>query len=222
MEKQYKAVIFDFDMTLADSAGVIVALLNDTAEKFGYSRLPFQEVLPCVGNTHENMLSYITGETDREKIMNMRIYYREISRTEMPRRTEFFPGTEECLKGLKSRGIKTGILSLKLKEILLASLEKHHLTGYIDQILGCEDVEAPKPDPSGLIKMLELLEIAAEEALYIGDSILDEGTARNAGVDFCAMLLGGTGEEQFDKRVVKRFYHSINEFQTDFLGKESR
>ena len=47
MEKQYKAVIFDFDMTLADSAGVIVALLNDTAKNLGIPDCRFRKFCPA-------------------------------------------------------------------------------------------------------------------------------------------------------------------------------
>ena len=215
MEKRYKAVVFDFDMTLADSADVIISLLKDTARKFGYPEKTYWDILPCVGNTQEKMLSYVTDETDADKLKQMKQYYRRLSRTEMPEKIRFFPGVEECLKQLQADGVKVGILSLKVRELLLASLEKYHLTDYFDQILGGEDVEKPKPDPGGLLKISDVFRIPPSEMLYIGDSILDEGTAQNAKIDFCAMLLGGTKEEQFNHTFTKGFYHSITELKDD-------
>lgn len=216
MQKKYKAVVFDFDMTIADSSQVIVCLLNDTAEHFGYSRKRYEEVLPCVGNTHEIMLGYVTGEKDREKLLTMRTYYRAISKEEMPKRTTFFPGVERCLKTLKSRGIKVGLLSLKLRDLLFASLDKYDLSRYFDQVLGSEDVPAHKPDPSGMFKMMEKLGVDRREILYVGDSLVDEKTAKNAGVDFCAMLLGGTVKDQFDKEFVTRYCISLDDLTRVF------
>ena len=216
MQKKYKAVIFDFDMTIADSSQVIVSLLNDTAEHFGYSRKSYEEVLPCVGNTHEIMLSYVTGVRDQEKLLEMREYYRAISREEMPKRTVFFPGVETCLKRLKKQGIKVGLLSLKLRELLFASLDKYGLSRYFDLVLGCEDVPAHKPDPSGMFKAIEKLGVGRGDVLYVGDSLVDEGTAKNAGVDFCAMLLGGTAKNQFDQDFVKGYCISLDDLTRMF------
>ena len=44
--KDYRAIIFDFDMTLADTAMVIVTLLNEVAEEFGYPRMPEKRLFP--------------------------------------------------------------------------------------------------------------------------------------------------------------------------------
>lgn len=217
MQKQYKAVIFDFDMTIADSSQVIVSLLNDTAEHFGFPRKRYEEVLPCVGNTHEIMLSYVTGEKNPKKLLNMREYYRAISIEEMPERTTFFPGVEECLKTMKAHGIKVGLLSLKLRDLLFASLDKYNLSRYFDTVLGSEDVDAHKPDPSGMVKAMEQLGVKQSEVLYVGDSLIDQGTARNAGVDFCAMLLGGTAKNQFDKDFVTQFCISLEDLTEAFL-----
>lgn len=221
MVKQYKAVVFDFDMTIADSSQVIVSLLNDTAEHFGYPRKNYEEVLSCVGNTHEIMLSHVTGVKDQEKLLIMRDYYRAISREEMPKRTNFFPGVETCLKTLKRRGIKVGLLSLKLRDLLFASLDKYDLSRYFDQVLGCEDVAAHKPDPSGMFKMMELLGVTAGDILYVGDSLVDEGTAKNAGVDFCAMLLGGTRKDQFDREFVTEFCISLDDLTSLFADSKA-
>jgi len=82
-------------------------------------------------------------------------------------------------------------------------------------VVGCEDVIAPKPDPSGLFAVLKVLGVSPKDALYIGDSLVDEGAAKAAGVDFSAMLRGGTTKEQFDNTFVKHFYSSAEELSKD-------
>jgi phosphoglycolate phosphatase-like HAD superfamily hydrolase len=65
-------------------------------------------------------------------------------------------------------------------------LETHGLTRYFDMVVSSLDVEHPKPHPESLIRILEVLEIGRESALYVGDSSVDEETAKAAGVPFVA------------------------------------
>lgn len=213
--KPYRAVVFDFDMTLADSSKIIVELLNQVAQEYGFPARTYEETLPVVGNTHEIMLSYVTGVTDPAKILEMRSRYRDLCRSEMPKRTQLYPGAVECLRELYGRGLKVGLLSLKLREVSTKTLVQYDVRKYFAVVLGCEEVPAPKPDPSGLFAAMEQMRVSAEETLYIGDSLVDQETARGAGVDFSAMLLGGTREEQFDANFCRKFYHSLVELRQD-------
>lgn len=215
--KRYKAIIFDFDMTLADTARVIVDLLNDTARHFGYPPMSFARTLPIVGNTHEIMLGHVTGETDPDRILEMRTHYRGLCRSEMPGRTEFFPDVPACLAAIADKGVPMGLLSLKLRDVLMASLVKYDLARYFQTVVGCEQAPRPKPDPSGLIAVLEDMGVEPAEALYVGDSLVDQQAARGAGTDFAAMLRGGTAREQFDPAAVTRFYATAEALRQDVL-----
>ena len=63
--------------------------------------------------------------------------------------------------------------------------------------MGTEDVKRPKPDPQGLNMALSRMGLAPEQVLFCGDTTIDAGTAKNAGCDFAAVLLGVTPEEDF-------------------------
>lgn len=213
--KSYKAIIFDFDMTLADSANVIITLLNMVSLHYGYREMSPEETMPVVGNTHEIMLSHVTGEKDPQKLLEMRQYYRQLCREEMPGRTEFFDDVPACLENIHRKGIKLGLLSLKLHDVLMASLVKYDLAKYFEVVTGCEDVAAPKPDPSGLFCTMDALGVTPEETLYIGDSLVDQGAAHAAGTDFAAMLRGGTKKEQFDPTIVNYYYETADALWAD-------
>lgn len=208
MRNTYRAVVFDYDMTIADTGPIIASLLNRAAEKFGYPAKPYDQVASMIGHTQVDMLRFLTEETDMDRIHTVRAYYRELCREEMTKRTTFFPGLEESLTAYRENGIKAGILSLKLKDLIVAALDKYNLTGYFDQIFGVREAPAPKPDPSGFFKIAGCMGLEKEEVLYVGDSLVDEETARNAGADFCAMLLGATRREQFDGSFAKLFCSS--------------
>ena len=65
-------------------------------------------------------------------------------------------------------------------------LVEHELTQYFDLVVTALDVERPKPFPDILIRVLHHFNITPREAIYIGDSTLDESAARSAGIPFVA------------------------------------
>lgn len=215
MEKLYAAIIFDFDMTLGDTSKVIVDLLNECAHYFGYEGKSYEEALPVVGNTHEIMMAHMTGEKDPQRIMEMRTYYRQLCKDKMTERTELFPDVPDCLREMHEKGIHIGLLSLKLREVLVESLKKYHLLEYFDVITGCEEAVRPKPDPSGLLSTISAMQAEKESVLYVGDSLVDQDAASAAGVDFAAMLRGGTKKEEFDRGKVICFYDTLSELWDD-------
>lgn len=217
--KDYKAIIFDFDMTLADTASVIVSLLNEVAEEFGYPAMPAQKVLPIVGYGHEIMLSHVTGEKDPDKLYRMRERYRQVCRERMPDMMVYFPDVPDSLRQLKKEGLLLGILSQKPHAALSGSLEKHGLDRYIDVITGCEDAPVHKPDPGGLMVSARAMGLDRDQILFVGDHLVDQETARAAGMDFAAMLRGITKREQFDSGFVKHFYYKAQDVVLEFCEK---
>ena len=67
-----------------------------------------------------------------------------------------------------------------------AVLDYHRLTGDFDLVVSAQDVSRPKPDPESFIRILEHFGLKPQEAIYIGDSQVDEHFAANAGVPFVA------------------------------------
>ena len=64
-------------------------------------------------------------------------------------------------------------------------------------VIGGDKVRRPKPDPEGLNTAVERLGLVPEQVLYCGDTVIDAGTADNAGTDFCAVLNGTTPAAAF-------------------------
>jgi phosphoglycolate phosphatase len=67
-----------------------------------------------------------------------------------------------------------------------AVLHYHRLTDDFDLVVSAQDVSRPKPDPESFIRILEHFDLEPKEAIYIGDSQVDEHFAVNAGVPFVA------------------------------------
>jgi HAD superfamily hydrolase (TIGR01549 family) len=101
-----------------------------------------------------------------------------------------FEGIDELIKGLASRNIKMAILSNNKRSLIIENLKKKNLLKYFDQILGFNEVSKVKPDPEGLLKILELEKIKPQEALFIGDMVTDIQAGQNAGIRTIAITSG--------------------------------
>ena len=67
-----------------------------------------------------------------------------------------------------------------------AVLSYHRLTDGFDLVVSAQDVSRPKPDPEAFVRILDHFGLTPREAIYIGDSEVDEAFAANAGVDLVA------------------------------------
>jgi phosphoglycolate phosphatase len=67
-----------------------------------------------------------------------------------------------------------------------AVLTYHGLTNDFDMVVSAQDVSRPKPHPESFVRILEHFRLSPLEAIYIGDSRVDEQFAANAGVPFVA------------------------------------
>ena len=204
--RRYQAIIFDFDMTLADTGPVIVDMLNATAERFGRPPMPYAQAIKGIGMPLRGLLRLVTGEQDEGTLDEMEAFYHERSKDEMPARTRFFPAVPDCLRAMYARGIRIGVLSLKMRRVMMLSLERYGLAQYFTAVTGSEDIARPKPDPAGLFATMEAMGADVRTTLYVGDSLVDQETARAAGTDFAALLQGGTTQEEFDPAVVTYYF----------------
>lgn len=195
--KNYNAFVFDFDLTLADSTKGIYICYQKCLEHFGYRIPNNDEIFSTIGHTIEDSLGLLIGEKP-SNVSDMRKYYVSLADEYMVNNTEFYPNVLAVLQVLKQAGKKVGIVSTKYRYRIMHSFE---LAGSfpIDEIVGGEDVKTHKPDPEGLILMLERLGVSKEETLYVGDSYIDAETAQNAGVDFAGVLTGSTSKDTFSK-----------------------
>lgn len=89
-----------------------------------------------------------------------------------------------------------GIISTKFRYRIMDLMDRHFPAGFLDIVVGGEDVKASKPSPEGLLYAISKLGCNAKEALYIGDSTVDALTAEAAGTDFFGVTHGATSREE--------------------------
>lgn len=197
-----KAVIFDFDYTLGDSTNGIVLSANYALEQLGHSVRDISEIRKTIGLSLKDTYAVLTSRCDLGEAEQFAKLFKEKADEVMVVNTELYNGVKDVLKELKNKGYKIGIVTTKFHYRIEQILCKFEANGLIDIIIGAEDVKMEKPDPEGLWRAIERLNLEKDNVLYVGDSLVDAQTAENAGVDFVGVLTGTTKRQDFEK------YHS--------------
>jgi phosphoglycolate phosphatase len=208
---KYKAYIFDYDYTLVFSEPGILMCFRHTFESFGYPGILDEDIVRTIGMPLKDALSQLTGVEDETELENMRACFHDKADEVMNANTELYPDTVPTLDEIRRRGGLIGIVSNKLRRRIADMLEMRGLMHYADVIIGPEDISIGKPNPEGLLMAIERLTVKKDATLYIGDSIIDGETARNAGVDFVGVTTGTTTEEDFAKEPSIKIIQNLSE-----------
>lgn len=192
-----RAVVFDFDLTLADSSPGFEACHRYAAERIGIAPPTLDAVRRTIGTPLPLAVPKLYGAAIDGHLDDYIEVYQARADEVMGPLTLILPGSCETLRRLSDAAIPAAIVSQKLRYRVEEVLQREGLLDAFACVLGAEDVPAFKPDPSGLLLALERLEVTAAHAIYVGDTTIDAEAASNAGLRFVAVLTGPTTREDF-------------------------
>jgi phosphoglycolate phosphatase len=195
---QPAAIVFDFDLTLADSRAGIAACHAYAMRELALpdADRKVREATAMVGTPLEIVFQSLFPVSDQGEDY-LRLYHARADQI-MTVSTSLLPGVREAIGALRRANIPLGIVSVKLRSRIEDFLRREGLLSSFNVIVGPEDTTSPKPDPTGLLIALEHLKASAADALYVGDTVIDAETGRRAGVPFVAVLSGFVQEEAFE------------------------
>ena len=182
--KKYKLYLFDLDGTLLDSDQMLVETFHYLYKVYKPKDFVVDEtkIITFSGPPIKETLKKEFPELDQEMMLNV---WRKESIKNYPIFTKLFPGALEILSTLVDKGYKVAIVTNKHRE---AANEAFHIFGIdkIDVFTVCGDEAVrQKPNPDGLYVAMKNFGIEDKsEVVYVGDSIYDYKTAKNAGIDF--------------------------------------
>ena len=194
---EVKGVIFDFDYTLADSSDGVIECANYALGRLGFPAAPDDAIRRTIGLSLPHSLPALVGDEHAELGDEYMRVFQEKAFKIMPDATLVYEFVPSLVDTLLDRGINIGIASSGRRRRINAVLQRYGLDGRFGVIVGSEDVETMKPDPTGLRRAVDALGTPRESCLYVGDSVTDAETARRAGVPFVAVLSGVTEREAF-------------------------
>jgi phosphoglycolate phosphatase len=196
MPDRFKAVVFDLDGTLVDTAPDLAATLNHVLGRVGRPPVALGEVRAMVGDgvvkLIERGLAASGPPVDEETFERLRGEYMAHYGAHIADASRPFPRLRETLAGLKGAGKALGVCTnkpLALSEKLLEALDLRRDFG---AVVGGDSLPERKPDPAPLRLALKRLGVEPARAAMIGDSNTDLLTARAAGVPCVLVTFGYT------------------------------
>ena len=191
-------VIFDLDGTLLNTIDDLGYACNYALEQTGYPTHSIADYPRMVGNGINNLIRRALPETERteENILRVRAYFVPYYDAHNCDFTRPYEGISDVLAELKAAGHLLAVASNKYQ----AATEKivhHFFPGVFDVILGEREGIKRKPNPQIVFDIIQSIQNNQKtQILYIGDSLVDFETARNADVPFVACSWGFVAREK--------------------------
>ena len=192
-----QSVVFDFDYTLADSSEGIIESANYALRRLGLPAASDDKIRRTIGMSLQHTQTALAGGEYAGHGDEFQRLFIERADDVMHDSTVMFEFVSSLVDALLSNGIRLGIVSSKGRWRIEKILRRDGLDVRFAVIVGGEDVEVLKPDPSGLLRAVTMLDTSIERCLYVGDSVTDAETARRADLPFAAVLSGVTECEEF-------------------------
>jgi phosphoglycolate phosphatase len=190
-ELPWKAVLFDLDGTLVETAPEIADAVNDTLVHLGHAPAEQTLVDGWIGHgTGELLIQALAWSracsTEQVRqgadLAGIRSVFNQHYRSRCGTRSRLYPGVRDTLTGLRARGCRLALVTNKEGRYTEIVLQAHKLQSMFDQVIAGDSLPTKKPDPTGVLACLEQWGLRPEQALFVGDSSIDAATARNAGV----------------------------------------
>ena len=184
-----KAVLFDFDGTLADSSPGIFHTALYTVRKLGIEREYTDEELRRFIGPPLRMCFSVAFGLDEALLDPAVAIYREEYRRKGMHMMSLYPGMAELLAELKAKGIKLAVATFKGEVLVKQCLDNLGILSLFDTVRGSNEVETRTK--SDIIKLaIADLGILPEEAVMVGDTETDRGGALDAGTGFIGVGYG--------------------------------
>jgi N-acetyl-D-muramate 6-phosphate phosphatase len=175
-----RAVLFDLDGTLLDTAPDMVGALNALRREHSLAPLPFETVRSAVSHGAARVVKLGFPDTDPEDSASLQRRFLEIYRGALSLETRLFPGMDQVLEALEGGGIKCGIVTNKpawLTDPLLAEL---NLRARFACVVSGDTLAERKPHPKPLLHAAALADVAPSACIYVGDAERDVQAAHAA------------------------------------------
>lgn len=184
-----KFIVFDLDGTLMDTIGGITLAINNTLENFKYKyRYTEKNIRGMIG---KGAKSLFLAATKRRRIIDEEFDYYNLEYIKTQTVAKVYDGVFETLELLRKKGYKLIIFSNKPDGALRYLVEDKLSKVNWLFVRGNSEDFPPKPDPTGLFDLMKKCGLKSTDiGYYVGDSVYDVETAKNANLKSVLCLYG--------------------------------
>ncbi len=224
----FRAIVFDFDGTIADTIPAIREGLNLTMEKYGYPTHDDAAVRRFINNGARELVRAAMPEAlrgDEALVGQVLADYDAFYGTTYHHTERAYRGMAELIAAWHDAGVKIGVLSNK--QDCFVSLLSHQVLqkGSFDAAQGMLPGKPSKPHPFLSERLAASLGVSPSECILVGDSDVDIRTAQNAGMCHIGVTWGYRNEAFLREGGATRLAHTpneLNEILKDLLKKGNR
>ena len=182
MSRPPRAILFDLDGTLLDTAPDMIGALNELRVLERRHPLPFEAARSSVSHGAARLLKLGFPEADAERLADLQHRYLDLYRARVGAETRLFAGMDAVLAELGRRGHALGIVTNKPAWLTQPLLEELALRERFACVVSGDTVSERKPHPMPMLHAALLAGVPADACVYVGDAERDVQAAHAAGM----------------------------------------
>lgn len=198
MKRLPRAIVWDLDGTLVDSAADLADSLNILLREKGREQHKLEAVRGMIGDGVAALVERgFAGNGATAAPVDtgaMVTRFMEIYRARATRKTALYEGALETLNALSVDGFAHGLCTNKPWAVTMDILSGLGIANRFGAVIGGDSTPVKKPDPGPVLACLEQLGVHPGSALLVGDSPADLGAARAAGLPVILVTYGYSRE----------------------------
>lgn len=200
-----RAVLFDLDGTLLDSAPDLVGSLNWVRRSEKLPPLAVSEMQRFASKGAVGLLKAGMPAADDATLETWRRRFLEHYSQNSFRESRLYDGIPELLEFLDARGIPWGIVTNKTEALTLPIVEAAKLSDTISCVVCGDTLNESKPHPAPVSLACGMVDVSPGETLFVGDDVRDIQAGRAAGTQTAAAYYGYGAYELDDEFVADSF-----------------
>lgn len=194
---ELKAVLFDLDGTLVNTAPDMVGALNRVLQKNNQPPADINEASKQVSNGGRALIEFGFGKSsDETKTKQLVDDFLNTYHAHVCDDSHLYDHLLEALNYCEANGLKWGVITNKPLELAKGVMDGLNLLDRCAILLGGDSLPVKKPDPVPMLHACMVLNLAPSQCLYIGDHERDIEAANAAGMDSAAALWGYIPENE--------------------------
>lgn len=192
-----RAIFFDLDGTLADTADDLAAPVNAMRVARGLPPMAVAELRPFASAGARGLIGKGLGVgKDDRRFEELRLEFLEHYERDIVVHTRLFDGMGELLDRLEAGGVRWGIISNKIERYVRIIVARLGLEARPLLAFGGDSAARPKPHPDLMLLALAKTGLAGGDCVYVGDDLRDVVAGRAAGMKTVAAAYGYCGDAE--------------------------
>ena len=195
MTEPLRAVLFDLDGTLVDTAPDLAGAANEMRLARGLAALPFEHFRPMASSGVRGMVGVALNKTPQDgAYAELRDEYLARYETRLTRESRVFPEMLQVLAALEARSLRWGIVTNKIERYTAQVVLGLGLATRAAVVVSGDSTPHAKPHPAPLLEAARSLGLSPGSCIYVGDDLRDVQAGQAAGMLTVAAAWGYLGE----------------------------